>query len=103
MDLHRALRPGPEVTPLRVARASALIGLKQTLPQSLSQMFQRTASRIGVSNPAETRASRLMLCQRVPMRPRPGVRSERGGSQRQRECREFNQDETPPAERTVGR
>src|ERR1700730_8382206 len=55
MDLHRARRPGSEVTPSRVARVRALIGLKQTLPQSLSQMFRRIVSRIGASNPAETR------------------------------------------------
>jgi len=58
MDLHRARRPGSEVTRSRVARVRALIGLKQTLPQSLSQMFQRMVSRIGASNPAETSASR---------------------------------------------
>src|ERR1700738_2284382 len=55
MDLHRARRPGSEVTRSRGARVRALIGLKQTLPQSLSQMFQRIVSRIGASNPAETR------------------------------------------------
>ena len=53
MDLHRARRPGSEVTRSRVARGRALIGLKQTLPQSLSQMFQRIVSRIGASNPAD--------------------------------------------------
>src|ERR1700681_4786625 len=58
MDLHRARRPGSEVTRSRVARVRALIGLKQTLPHSLSQMLQRIVSRIGASNPAETKASR---------------------------------------------
>jgi hypothetical protein len=58
MDLHRARRPGSEVTRSRVARVRALIGLKQTLPQSLSQMFQRIVSRIGASNPADTSISR---------------------------------------------
>jgi hypothetical protein len=49
---------GAEVTRSWVARVRALIGLKQTLPQSLSQMFQRIVSRIGASNPADTSASR---------------------------------------------
>src|SRR6202035_1018802 len=56
--LHRARRPGSEVTRSRVARVRALIGLKQTLPHSLSQMLQRIVSPIGASPPAETRASR---------------------------------------------
>jgi hypothetical protein len=41
----------------KVAPVSALIGLKQTLPHSFSQMFQRILSRIGASKPAAARAA----------------------------------------------
>ena len=46
------LNPGSPVIRSKVAPVSKLIGLKQALPHSLSQMFQRMLSRIGASKPA---------------------------------------------------
>ena len=55
MQRQMALRDGSVVIRSNVARVSALIGLKLTLPQSFSQTFQRILSRIGASNPAPSR------------------------------------------------
>jgi len=49
--------PGSVATMSRVARVSALIGLKHRLPHSLSQISLRTWGRIGALKPAAISAS----------------------------------------------
>jgi hypothetical protein len=43
-----------------VPQVSALIGLKQRLPHSFSQISSRIRSRIGASNPAAERISAIL-------------------------------------------
>jgi hypothetical protein len=64
MALHKSRSAGSATMRSSVAPVSALMGLKQTLPQSLSQIFQRTSSRTGASKPAPTSAS-LNACVRA--------------------------------------
>src|ERR1700682_5692127 len=51
IDLHSESSAGALVIRSSVAPVSALMGLKQTLPHSFNQMFQRILSRTGASMP----------------------------------------------------
>src|SRR3984957_10977905 len=61
--LQSARRPVSVVMRSRVVQVRALIGLKQILPQSWSQTFQRISSRITGSKPAPDKTS-LRTCTR---------------------------------------